>query len=349
MKSKGEFFKGGLILLMLLLEFSNVAIAQITKIKTVLEETPEQEVVAPYDSLKNICWENFRSQVGQTLYLNDDAMSKNWGVYLGITTMPSFEYDELVDKNWNMRYLPDSIIYKFTIVEGQCGSDYDSVVGKYYYVNRLIEDPTNGPKKIASNYSYELIMKDAPYDTVYYDFDSRGAYFRSLINVGYIEKLKQKYVGKELIINKDDASLPKIGTGKYEDIPKGVHLKCTDISIEDGNQYHILLLLHHDKYGDFYVNLTLEIGLEKLDTPEMYKVRMQKEVALARKYGKVNADLIIRNQVRAGWSKAMCRESWGAPKSVNVMSGAGGTTEQWVYSSSCYLYFKNGVLTTIQY
>lgn len=349
MKSKGEFFKGGLILLILLLEFSNVAIAQITKIKTVQEETPEQEVVAPYDSLENICKENFRSQVGQTLYLNDDAMSKNWGVYLGITTMPKFEYSALVRKNWSMSYLPDSIIYKFTIVKGERGSDYKSVVGKYYYVNRLIEDPTNGPKKFASNYSYELIMKDAPYDTVYYDFDSRDPYFSSLINVGYIEKLKQKYVGKELIIHKDDSGLEKIGTGKYEKIPKGTHLKCTDISIEDGNQYHILLLLHHENYGDFYADLTLGVEMERLDTPEMYKVRLQKEATLARKYGKINADLIIRNQVRAGWSKAMCRESWGAPKSVNVMSGAGGTTEQWVYSSSCYLYFKNGVLTTIQY
>lgn len=349
MNSKCILFMGKLLLLMLLFGASNVAIAQIMKVKTVQDGIPEEEVVAPYDSLKNICWENFRSQVGQTLYLNDDAGYKKTGVYLGITTMPRFEYSALVRKNWSMRYLPDSIIYKFTIGRGQCGSDYESVVGKYYYVNRLIEDPKNGSKKSGSNYSYELTMKDTPYDTVYYDFSSYVKFFGTFINTGYIEKLKQKYVGKELIINKDDASLLKIGTGKYEDIPKGTHLKCTDISIEDGNQYHILLLLHNDKYGNFYANLTLEIGLEKLDTPEMYKVRLQKETALARKYGKVNADLIIRNQVRTGWNKAMCRESWGAPKSVNVMSGAGGITEQWVYSSSCYLYFKNGVLTTIQY
>lgn len=334
---------------MLLFVFNNVAIAQISKIKTVQEETSEQDVVTPYDSLENICWKNFRSQVGQTLYLNDDAFFKKTGVYSGITTMPTFEYFALVLKNKNMRYLPDSIIYKFTVVEGEGGSDYESVVGKYYYVNRLIEDPKNASKKSDLNYSYELIMKDAPYDTVYYDFNSYIKSFETFINTGYIEKLKQKYVGKELIINKDDASLPKIGTGKYENIPKGTHLKCTDISIEDGNRYYMLLLLHHDKYGNFYANLTLEIGLEDLDTPEVYRVRLQKEVALVRKYGKVNADLIIRNQVRTGWSKAMCRESWGAPKSVNVMSGAYGTTEQWVYSSSCYLYFKNGVLTTIQY
>lgn len=75
--------------------------------------------------------------------------------------MPTFEYFALVLKNKNMRYLPDSIIYKFTVVEGEGGSDYESVVGKYYYVNRLIEDPKNASKKSDLNYSYELIMKDA--------------------------------------------------------------------------------------------------------------------------------------------------------------------------------------------
>ena len=89
---------------MLLFVFNNVAIAQISKIKTVQEETFEQEVVAPYDSLENICKENFRSQVGQTLYLNDDAFFKKTGVYSGITTMPTFEYFALVLKNKNMRY-----------------------------------------------------------------------------------------------------------------------------------------------------------------------------------------------------------------------------------------------------
>lgn len=90
MNSKCEFFIAKLVLFMLLFVFNNVAIAQISKIKTVQEEIPEQEVVAPYDSLENICQENFRSQVGQTLYLNDDAIAKKWGVYSGITTMPKF-------------------------------------------------------------------------------------------------------------------------------------------------------------------------------------------------------------------------------------------------------------------
>ena len=71
--------------------------------------------------------------------------------------------------------------------------------------------------------------------------------------------------------------------------------------------------------------------------------------------GKVNAKLIINGEVRLGWSKDMCRESWGKPHDINTTTGSWGVHEQWVYeysfddSYSIYcLYFENGVLTTIQ-
>jgi hypothetical protein len=40
--------------------------------------------------------------------------------------------------------------------------------------------------------------------------------------------------------------------------------------------------------------------------------------------------------------------SWGRPEKVNRTTNAYGTREQWVYSSGSYLYFRNGVLETIQ-
>lgn len=46
----------------------------------------------------------------------------------------------------------------------------------------------------------------------------------------------------------------------------------------------------------------------------------------------------------------MCRESWGEPDDINRTTGSWGTHEQWVYGEyDCdYLYFENGVLTSIQ-
>ena len=79
---------------------------------------------------------------------------------------------------------------------------------------------------------------------------------------------------------------------------------------------------------------------------------MQKEKfeRLVPKYGKATAKMMVEGKVRIGWSKQMCRESWGEPDDINRTTGSWGTHEQWVYGDIyCdYLYFENGVLTSIQ-
>lgn len=40
--------------------------------------------------------------------------------------------------------------------------------------------------------------------------------------------------------------------------------------------------------------------------------------------------------------------SWGRPQSINTSTYSFGTHEQWVYRDGNYLYFRNGVLATIQ-
>lgn len=56
---------------------------------------------------------------------------------------------------------------------------------------------------------------------------------------------------------------------------------------------------------------------------------------------------------KKGVSIGMTREqvkasSWGRPTRVNTTTSAYGDREQWVYGSRNYLYFENGILTTIQ-
>lgn len=82
--------------------------------------------------------------------------------------------------------------------------------------------------------------------------------------------------------------------------------------------------------------------------------------ALASKYQKV-ADAQAAKAVAAlkaqkkkeGASIGMSRDevlasSWGKPQSINTTTTANGTREQWVYGGRNYLYFRNGILTTIQ-
>ena len=58
-------------------------------------------------------------------------------------------------------------------------------------------------------------------------------------------------------------------------------------------------------------------------------------------------NLIEHGKVKAGMYKDECRLSWGDPKNVNTTNSGHHVDEQWVYGES-YLYFTDGVLTTIQ-
>lgn len=73
----------------------------------------------------------------------------------------------------------------------------------------------------------------------------------------------------------------------------------------------------------------------------------RRETLLARGWSRSFVDLVLRREVAIGMTRAMVEASWGRPEGVNTTTTASGTSEQWVYGSS-YLYFSNGVLTTIQ-
>jgi hypothetical protein len=58
---------------------------------------------------------------------------------------------------------------------------------------------------------------------------------------------------------------------------------------------------------------------------------------------------VKRHGASIGMSKdEAIASSWGRPESVNRTTNAYGTREQWVYGGGNYLYFENGVLTSIQ-
>ena len=60
------------------------------------------------------------------------------------------------------------------------------------------------------------------------------------------------------------------------------------------------------------------------------------------------ATLIMRKEVRRGMTAEQCRAAWGNPRDINRTTGAYGVHEQWVYGGHNYLYFEDGILTTIQ-
>lgn len=329
--------------LLLSLWISN-CFSQITKTKI---ELATKEDVVPYDSLSNISYDNFKSHVGQTLYMNDNKFDKEKGVK-GYSLRNTANFDA-----WDL----ENIVYKYASKNGFNGSDYYAMTNKYYYVTKLIKDSKVDP--VFSNnekYCFELITQDENKDTVYYHFDNVGKLFSDFITVGYFEKMKQVHIGKDLYFIGAQSAIHdfifKFDSGeKFDaDIPQNTKFKCTDITIQDGRYYSLIMVLENEKLGKVFIELrTLNSFFE---TSEEHKLRIDEETRLKKrltdKYGKTNADLILAGKVKIGWSKEMCLESWGKPESINKTTGSYGVNEQWVYGNSNYLYFENGKLTDIQ-
>lgn len=86
---------------------------------------------------------------------------------------------------------------------------------------------------------------------------------------------------------------------------------------------------------------------ERKRIEEQQRAKAEREARIRSTYKKEFADLILAGRVRIGMTASMCREAWGTPIDINRTTGSWGVHEQWVYYDS-YLYFENGILTTIQ-
>lgn len=80
------------------------------------------------------------------------------------------------------------------------------------------------------------------------------------------------------------------------------------------------------------------------------KAKMAPIERIMEKYGcdEDIASCILHKQVRRGMTAEQCRAAWGRPEDINRTSGSYGVHEQWVYGGGNYLYFEDGILTTIQ-
>ena len=112
-------------------------------------------------------------------------------------------------------------------------------------------------------------------------------------------------------------------------------------------------------------NLKIEEGsklLQNLPAPYENKYPALREFSLKEMQGNLDnlkkqllsytyeQNLSKKGGVRLGMTKKQVIEqtSWGKPNKVNTTTTKNGTREQWVYGGGNYLYFTNGVLTSIQ-
>ena len=84
---------------------------------------------------------------------------------------------------------------------------------------------------------------------------------------------------------------------------------------------------------------------EENEKAEQAKAKVAREAET-----KARAKWKAKGGVHIGMTKDQALASnWGKPNKVNNTTNANGTREQWVYRDGNYLYFDNGILTSIQH
>jgi hypothetical protein len=174
-----------------------------------------------------------------------------------------------------------------------------------------------------------------------------------LVYLDEVDKVKQLLVGKTLYIMtsqwlRDDDK----GQGRY-DFANPKFAAVTVISVGLGSQDgpSKIVFKQNGLENEAYLNIRLSginmaSGVFGIDFDEVFQFDDPKL-----KYPNIKNDIwtiIQNNKVSVGMTKQECELSWGKPKDINKTVTGYDVSEQWVYGSSSYLYFKNGILETIQ-
>ena len=367
-----------------------------------VDTTPPKEVEPEikYDSLTNLRPYDYRDYykrfIGQSiLFYPRNPNSKTLPKYFANFMTPHPE------KNTQMN------IYKPQYVKNEkvtlCALPYTRYKNSTYQIPKKIKDPafsTNTGNftpyteiegktfKILDIYNgvsysdpFTFTLLSENNDIVYwltepgkYDGNTNTNQRYPVIVSGYIEKMKQLYLNKDVYIvsytpakkykcteivysgkenqymvpslvlkGDNDNLIVPLGTAPslfssqieyYDKRLKEQEPTIEKMAIMEASQYEALLLKQ---------KLASEESAKKEAAEKQQKIQL-----LCKKYGQTNGKLISEGKVKIGMTKEMCIDAWGKPKSVNKSSGAWGVHEQWVYGLSSYLYFENGKLTSIQ-
>lgn len=325
------------IILLLLLGITFASAS--AQIKTITMSDPEKPKVYEYDSLINI--NEFKE--GGYKYLIGQKLY--YAVKLGLSS--KFK-----------KYSTGEVLKK------------EEMVGKYFKVIDVLE---RNPQETLCDPL--ILVSESTNDTIRYEGNWNDN--RCWVVVGYYEKIKSSYEGKEFIFIADDPGcadaegLINMKTQKRDySIPKGSKWKCKEVTInlkEDPYSYingnRVILILENDELGEYYcyaeneaASLSLTFNnylLGKFVTPQEYE-RLKKDEAkrkadLIRRYGAQKGKLISEGIIEVGMTKRMCFDAWGVPEKINTTSSTAGVYEQLVYGAGYYVYLENGIITTIQH
>lgn len=313
-----------LILLQLVIVKSSLSQISTTKVTE-----PPKQVTTPYDSVLNYMGKDVYAYIGQDLYLK--------GVNIDLQ---KYGYD-----GFSLDYTKDQYdkanVYKCCV---NSNSLYEGIVGKYFKVTNIFKHPKTEllPSLYGKYYYLQLVEKQSG-DTVYFEYDSEYEHTFPFLVVGYYTKLQKVFIGLDFVFKdellKDELD---ITTAMPITTTTGEKWKCIELTIEE-KHYNLSLIVENTKGEKVFISVESLIG--KYSSGNGFPLKEANNYA--KKFGADNWKTILQGKVRIGMTAEMCRISWGEPKDINQTITGKTKSEQWVYSEN-YLYFTNGVLTTIQ-
>lgn len=296
--------------LMIIIFIPFIITAQISTTKV---NNEEQKICVSYDSTKNYLGKDVYCYEGQELYLPHKSESLRKGGWERFT-------DSYPKKSFYDSY------------------KYDRLADKYFTVIK-VEKATYGYDR----YLLTLIEKESS-KKYYFEYDPTSEFQFPFINVGFYNYVVKNSINKKFIVRgKTGLTRPPIldyASGKEVEFNSGTVWHCTGITIED-KYYSLCYQLSNEKNENVLVVVK---DIDRLD----WIIPVDKSIELEEKYGSDFWNIAIQNKVKIGMDKEICLIAWGKPTKINNTVNANIVSEQWVYDSKRFLYFDNGILTTIQ-
>ena len=173
----------------------------------------------------------------------------------------------------------------------------------------------------------------------------------NLVWLDEIDKAKELLMDKELFILTDRWMKEKEGSrGTVDFCKKYVPIIIVNIGL--GNSDGPVKMVFKTETGEeYFINVRFSgtnqgSGVFGADFSKTFSFTSPHD-----KYPEISDEiwsLIQDGKVRVGMTREECELAWGEPEDINSSVYGTARHEQWVYSSSKYLYFEEGKLKTIQ-
>ncbi len=261
-----------------------------------------QNNTAKYDSTRNFLGKDAYQYTGQDLFLKGKPADP--------AEMRSFGYENFV-KDYTFVEKEISDIGKNTYKPNKEGSntDYDAVAEHYFKVLDVIRDPQAEADAFEHGKIFFLKLKDkSSGDVVYFKYDTTGRNTFPFVVSGYMEKKKKMAVGQQFVFADAVFTGSKdVNTGKPITIVTGDRWKCTDILVD--HKYYNLCLLVQNTGGE-KANIMVESVYGLHPSGSVYTLD---EADKNRARWGSDFDVILKGNVKTGFTKIMCSLSWANP------------------------------------